>query len=96
MDYSIFSCKEELMKVGGLGLGNDTKEALSKHVQWPDNQEMKSTYRRKGTGFISKKPRGPILLLFYFLVNLCIWIKQIIYIINFRNTYYIIWNMLVC
>lgn len=47
MGYSIFSCKEELMKVGGLGLGNDTKEALSKYVQWLDNQEMKSTYRRK-------------------------------------------------
>lgn len=47
MDYSIFSCKEELMKVGGLGLGNDIKEALSKYMQWLDNQEMKSTYERK-------------------------------------------------
>ena len=47
MDYSIFSCNKEVMKLGGLGLGNDTKEALSRYVQWLDNQEMKSTYKRK-------------------------------------------------
>ena len=59
MGYSIFSCKEELMKVGGLGLGNDTKEALSKYVQWLDNQEMKSTYRKKGKTRINGEAVSP-------------------------------------
>lgn len=59
MDYSIFSCKEELMKVGGLGLGNNTKEALSKYVQWLDNQEMKSTYERKWKTRINGEEASP-------------------------------------
>ena len=59
MDYSIFSCNKEVMKLGGLGLGNDTKEALSRYVQSLDNQEMKSTYKRKWKTRINDEEASP-------------------------------------